>query len=95
MIDKLNNTFFTGYFTIDGIAAQKIHCREDYDDPVIGQDYGECEFEYDGYVSNVGRKITIHIKKELMTGGNIGNVINWFLSTSETVESIEVVTLHG
>ena len=93
MIDNLNNTFFTGYFTVDGVATQKIHCKEDYDDHVIDQDYGECESEYDGYVSNVGRKITIHIKKEFMTGDNIGYIINWFLGNPETVESIEVVPL--
>ena len=93
MIDNLNNMFFTGYFTVDGVVAQKIHFKEDYDDPVIDQDYGEYESEYDGYVSNVGRKITIHIKRELMTEGNIGHIIVWFLGKPETAESIEVAEL--
>ena len=93
MIDDLNNMFFTGYFTVDGVVTQKTHCKEDYDDPVIDQDYGECESEYDGYVSNVGRKITIHIKNELMTEDNIGNIIKWFLGKPENAESIEVVPL--
>jgi len=93
MIDKLNNTFFTGHFTVDGVAAQKIHFNEDYDDPVIDQDYGECESEYDGYVSNAGRKITIHIKKELMTVENIRCIIWWFLGESAVFESIDVVPL--
>lgn len=84
--------FCTGYFTVDGLTAQKTHYdREEYDDPVLDHECGA--FEFDGYVSNVGGKVTIHIKRKYMSENNINFIKEIFFLESELVESVEVALL--
>ena len=83
--------FFTVFFTVDGLAHHKVHNGEDdqYDDNPI-EWVSHCDFEYDGYVSNVGKKATIHIKKECMSEENIHSIKNFFLQEPNGLESIEI-----
>jgi len=60
--------FFIGFFKLDDNfvceTSMKGHGDEEYDDNPL-TDWGEfADTEYEGYVSNAGRKVTIHIKKE-------------------------------
>ena len=79
--------FATGYFTIEddgtGLMSQRLHEDFEWDDPVIDQ---KCDYEYDGYVSNVGKEVTIYIKKELMSEENIETVKHHFIFKPEEVK---------
>ena len=88
--NRVELCFFTGFFTIDGLAHHKIHSGEEqYDDNPLEWE-SHCDFEYDGYVSNVGKKVTIHIKKECMSEENIHSIKNFFLHEPNGLESIEI-----
>ena len=87
-----DTTFYTGYFTVDGQAQQKMHMDEEFDDPVIDR---TCGFDYDGYVSNIGREIEIHIKKEKNNEDNINFIKHMFIHYPEAVQGISVVAIDG
>lgn len=85
--------FCTGYFTVSGLTAQIFHDdKDEWDDSVINRECGV--FEYDGYVSNVGREVTIHIKRELNSEKSIHFIKEIFSLESELVESVEVVLIN-
>ena len=55
--------FETGVFGLDGVTAQRIHNRNEWDDDVISWiDEPEISESNSGYVSNVGSVVTIHIR---------------------------------
>ena len=73
------------------MAHHKVHNGEDdqYDDNPLEWVF-HCDFKYDGYVSNVAKKATIHIKKECMSEENIHSIKNFFLQEPNGLESIEI-----
>ena len=86
-------SFCTGYFAVSGLTAQRIHDdKDEWDDPVIDRECGV--FEYDGFVSNVGKSVTIHIKRELISEKNIGFIKEIFSLESELVENVEIALIN-
>lgn len=75
LLAPVNNLFSTGIFTVNGAAAQKFHdTNNNYDDDVVSEkDVRQLLLnnDIDGYVSNIGTEVTIHIKPELKTEANI------------------------
>lgn len=58
--------FSTGFFKIDatGITmGQRFHDKEVYDDDPMKWNENTKWEEYDGYISNVGTVITIHVRR--------------------------------
>ena len=77
--------FFTGVFNIDHNVCQKIHDKEKYDDDVVSwfSEKGEEDrlMFSDGYVSNKGEQMTIHIRPE-------------YLNNEETIERLKSIFFH-
>lgn len=86
--------FSTGYFQfLDGAinVSQIFHTEEEtWNDCVINREFG---FDYDGYVTNVGKVATIHIKRELMSEKNIEKIKEKFLREPNGLTGIEVAPL--
>lgn len=70
--------FFTGAFSLNGMTVQKAHSETDNcNDDVISRldEIGELFFSFmDGYVTNIGNEVTIHIKPEHNTTANINYI---------------------
>ena len=81
--------FATGLFTIDNegyvLTAQKYHDLEPYDDDVVSRISEEDKVNFnDGYISNAGNTITIHIKVKLNSDKTIYHLKEVFsLNNSE------------
>ena len=54
--------FITGTFSLGGMTTQRIHGAEFDDDVLSWVDETDVEFCTDGYISNVGSVVTIHIR---------------------------------
>lgn len=93
--------FFTGAFALFGDGdlniTHKIHDQEKYDDDVVSwvlEEGGADEFT-DGYVSNEGNIITIHIKPELNTDKTIDLIKDHFAAEADDSWDIKVVEFRG
>ena len=92
--------FFTGTFSIDGVCAQKVHESERCDDDVITwfskEDEEEKNRHPDGYVSNEGSIVTIHILPEYQNEKNIDFIKRIFGLFEECgVTEVRIVTFSG
>ncbi len=85
--------FATGLFKVTGLTMQKYHDTEPYDDDVLSRvtDKDKNTFT-DGYVSNKGRKVTIHLKKELYNHDTIDYIKRIFYLTGKDL-SVFIVPL--
>ena len=96
MSDLQNNLFSTGYFKFLDFygsihASQMNHFEnEDWDDCVINRDFG---YDYDGYVSNVGKNLTINISHEYLSDEYINRVKDVFIPNTSVLQNLEVVSL--
>ena len=83
--------FATGAFTADGLTIQKYHDKEPFDDDVVSRISETYKASFpDGYVSNIGSTVTIHIKKELNTADTIEFIKKiFFLNSPDLTVSIE------
>ena len=93
--------FYTGRFNLDGNVCQKIHSEEEYDDDVISNSSIAADIYSDGYVSNEGSVVTIHIKPGY-SDKDISFVKEMFhlnitgdSSESNNITEIKIVELEG
>ena len=92
--------FATGAFSVDGMTSQRFHFNDMFDDDVISS-FIEFEWEYkeffcDGYVSNVGDVVTIHIKPEYMKDDIIRFVKMMFgLGEESGIKMVDIVPFDG
>ena len=96
IIEVSNNIFYTGHFSIAGDRLPRGHREEDdFDDDVLPRlserDKRVTKGIIDGYVTNTGTKITIHIKPEFNTEGNIERVKKDFGLTENNKRVSEVI----
>ena len=86
--------FFTGVFDLESCStAQRPHDKELWDDDVLStlEDYDKKLFK-DGYVSNAGNVVTIHIGSENLD--RVADVKRWF-SLGEGGLEIEIEPFVG
>ena len=96
IIEVSNNIFYTGHFSIAGDRLPREHREEnDYDDEVLPRlserDKRVTKGIIDGYVTNIGTKITIHIKPEFNTEGNIERIKKDFGLTENNKRVSEII----
>jgi hypothetical protein len=89
--------FFTGLFKLEEDVintAQKAHGSENYDDNGPDEFSKKVFGSFDGYVTNVGNVLTIHIKSELNTESNIKSIKKVFgLFKEEGVDEVVVAEI--
>ncbi|MBQ1333655.1 MAG: hypothetical protein IIY36_12070 [Lachnospiraceae bacterium] len=90
--------FFTGAFKVDErtmLAVNKVHDGTQYDDDVISWlSEDEMTVYSDGYISNHGDILTMHIKTEYMSEDNIDRVKSLFCPETE-LRQVRVARVRG
>ena len=95
--------FFTGVFKIDGDAVftnHKIHDEDLYDDDVVSW-FSEAEEKEqsmysDGFVSNKGDQMTIHVRPDYLNEETIESLKGFFFHSGESgISEIKVAEFRG
>ena len=94
----MDKCFVTGWFAFDEYngcvwTSQRFHDDGSFNHVInsIYEDY--IHKEYDGYVTNIGNNVTIHMKKEQMTERNIDMIETYFFLKDNDELIINVVPL--